>query len=164
MAFTPTTYLTSDNYTEFTDTTGDLNNWVGGEYKGQVLVNEIAGEGLAFGQLCYRIFSGQWYLANASESNNESTAMLGICVQTALEGGDNTKILTSGYVESGFFDYGDAGTPLFIKTTYGQMSNLAPSQSGNVVRIVGNTFWNIDYQPYGVNIIYFNPDNTWIQL
>jgi hypothetical protein len=159
-----TSYLTSDNYTEYTDSTGNLNNWVGGEYKGQVLVNETAGEDLAFGQLCYRHFSGGWFLASAeSVSNNESTTMLGICVQTALVT-NTTKILTSGYVDSGFFDYGDAGTPLFMATNNGDMSNLAPSTAGNVVRLIGYTFSNIDYQPNGINIIYFNPDNTWIEL
>jgi hypothetical protein len=160
---TPISYLTSTNYAEYTDTTGDLNNWVGGEYKGQVLVNEIAGQDLVFGQLCYRTYSGQWGLANASIFNEVSASMLGICVQTS-SGGNTTKILTNGYVDSGFFNYADSGTPLFMNTTYGDMTYLAPSQAGNVVRLIGYTFWNVDYQPNGLNIIYFNPDNTWIEL
>jgi hypothetical protein len=49
-----TTYLTSDNYKEFTDTISDLENWVAGDYKGQFLVNQTNQDNMSFGQLCFR--------------------------------------------------------------------------------------------------------------
>lgn len=166
MAFSTTTYLTSDNYTEFTDTTGDLQNWVGGEYKGQVLVNQTnSGESLSFGQLCFRSDETNWYLATSNIIGQQNVNMLGICVKTAAAG-EGTEILTSGYVviDGLYITVGDNGTPLFMATNYGDMSYIAPSTAGNIVRIIGNTFWNQATQPNGLNIIYFNPDNTWIEL
>ena len=159
-------YLTSDNYTEYTDTTGELGNWVFGDYKGQVLINQIPDEDILFGQLCYRSDNGHWLLANASDANTESTSMLGICVASTLAG-DDAKILTSGYVseeDGGYLQYGNIGTPVFMDTYYGQMTYLAPSSAGNVVRLIGYTFWNFDYHPNSINILYFNPYNTWIEL
>jgi hypothetical protein len=91
--------------------------------------------------------------------------MLGICVQTALSG-TNTKILTNGYVsiDGLYIEYYDNGTPLFMATNYGNMSYIAPSSAGNIVRIIGNNFYNQEWTFNGINIIYFNPDNTWIEL
>jgi len=161
-----TLYLTSDNYTEFTNTTGDLGNWVYGDYSGQVLINQIPDEDIQFGQLCYLSDNGHWLLANASVANSKSTRMLGICVASTLAG-DDAKILTSGYVseeDGGWLDYGNIGTPVFMSTSYGNMGWVTPSTAGNVVRIVGSLFSNFDYHPNSINILYFNPDNTWIEL
>jgi hypothetical protein len=158
-------YLTSDNYTEFTDTTGDLQNWVGGEYKGQVLINQTNQDDMSFGQLCFRSDESNWYLASANVANIQSTSMLGICVKNALVG-EGTEILTSGYVviDGLYIAIGDNGNPLFMSVNSGEMTYLQPSSSGNVVRIIGYTFWNQGTQLNGLNIIYFNPDNTWIEL
>jgi serine/threonine protein kinase len=56
------------------------------------------------------------------------------------------------------------GTPLYMSTNYGGMTSIAPTSSGNVVRIIGYNFLNQETQANGLNIVYFNPDNTWIEL
>ena len=56
-----------------------------------------------------------------------------------------------------------AGLPFYLSTTAGQAQAAAPSGTGDVVRVLG-------YQltPNGegdqVNVCYFNPDNTWVEL
>ena len=56
-----------------------------------------------------------------------------------------------------------AGLPIYLSTTAGGAQAAAPSGTGDVVRVVG-------YQltPNGegdqVNVCYFNPDNTWVEL
>jgi hypothetical protein len=49
-------------------------------------------------------------------------------------------------------------------TTAGSITDTAPSSAGNVVRLVGNVFWNSDLQTNGKWILSFSPDNTWIEL
>ena len=55
------------------------------------------------------------------------------------------------------------GLPIYLSTTAGNAQAAAPSGTGDVVRVLG-------YQltPNGegdqVNVCYFNPDNTWVEL
>ena len=55
------------------------------------------------------------------------------------------------------------GLPIYLSTTAGNAQAAAPSETGDVVRVLG-------YQltPNGegdnVNVCYFNPDNTWVEL
>ena len=163
------TYLTSVNYTEYTSTidTNILNTWSSGfEYTGQILINQVIGEDMSFGQLCYKdATTSSWGLATATTAINKSYSMLGICIETGSTG-DATKILTSGYVpiNGTYIAYGSNGTPLYMSTTNGNSTNIAPTSSGNVVRLIGYNFLTQTTQANGLNIIYFNPDNTWIEL
>jgi hypothetical protein len=161
-------YLTSDNYLEYTNTTDTsvLQTWSGLQYSGQILINQILNEDINFGQLCYKDNSTDgWQIASATISNNKSYNMLGICLINGSSF-EVAKILTSGYVVINGVDivYGDNGTPLYMSTNYGRMTSIAPTSSGNVVRIIGYNFLNQETQANGLNIIYFNPDNTWIEL
>jgi hypothetical protein len=45
------------------------------------------------------------------------------------------------------------------EVTAGNVSYVAPSTTGNVVRIIGHTYDNGD--PW---VVRFNPDNIWIEL
>ena len=49
-----------------------------------------------------------------------------------------------------------------MTTTPGSMSKSVPSASGNIVRIIGHTFW--DSNTNTKIIIRFNPENSWIEL
>lgn len=50
------------------------------------------------------------------------------------------------------------GQPVYIKNTAGRLTTTIPTSNGQVIRIVGYT---IDGSG---NTIYFNPDNTYIEL
>jgi hypothetical protein len=53
----------------------------------------------------------------------------------------------------------NAGEILYVSTTAGSIENFAPSSTGQVVRIVGYTVF-----ASGTDLIYFCPDNTWVQI
>jgi hypothetical protein len=76
-------------------------------------------------------------------------------------------ILTRGYVETTYASVSATGEPLYMTTSpvlVGRVTYVAPSTAGNIVRLIGNTFWDSSLQTNTKNIIYFNPDNTWIEL
>jgi len=142
---------------------GDLKSWNTGYYQGTVLYSETAAEEIIFGQLCYRLDTGEWGLASSESPSNYSINMLGICVKTA-GGGQATSILINGFVETTYAVEHGSGDPQYIDTTPGVMTYLQPSLSGNVIRIIGHTFWTTSLQNNAKYILHFNPDNTWIQI
>jgi hypothetical protein len=149
-----------------TSVLGDLQDWTTNYYQGDVLYSETAGETISFGQLCYRDRFGKWLKAFANIADPTSYNMLGICLYNAADS-EPTSILTKGYVETTYITSGDPGDPIFISAaagTAGSITATAPSTAGNVVRVIGNVFWDSASQTNGKYIISFNPDNTWIEL
>lgn len=141
----------------------NLQTWTSGFYEGDVLNSEISAATIAFGQLVYRNNNGKWALADATASGYSSNNMLGVCLQAANTD-QNTKILLKGFVETTYTTNSKVGEPQYMTTTAGSMSKTAPIASGNIVRIIGNTFWTTALQTNGVYILHFNPDHIWIEL
>ena len=141
----------------------NLQTWTTDSYEGEVLNAETAATTIAFGQLCYRNLNGKWDLANATDSTTPSVNMLGICLLNA-NADQTTKILLKGFVATTYATNVKVGEPQYMTITTGSMSNSAPVASGNIVRIIGNTFWTTALQTNGKYILRFNPDNTWIEL
>jgi len=56
------------------------------------------------------------------------------------------------------------GIPLYLSTSGGVITETAPTGSGEIVRIIGYTFWNTSNQSNSLFVIRFDPDNTWIEL
>jgi len=52
---------------------------------------------------------------------------------------------------------GSDGTPLYLSETAGALTATAPTTSSAVVRVVG-------YALNGSPVLWFNPDNTWVEL
>ena len=141
----------------------NLKTWTTDYYEGEVLNNEVAATTIAFGQLCYRNLNGKWALADATVSGYSSINLLGICLSAADTDGD-TKILLNGFVATTYATNSKVGEAQFMSATAGSMNNTAPASSGNIVRIIGNTFWTTALQTNAKYILRFNPDNTWIEL
>lgn len=159
---TPLSGTISDGVTSIL---GNLQNFTTNYYSGEVLYSEISGEGLNFGQLCYRNAAGKWQKAIGSSAAIAAYNMLGICLQTVAGTDTAISILTRGYVETTYLSAGAVGNPLFMSaTTAGSITNTAPSTAGNIVRVIGNVFWSSALQTNAKWILYFNPDNTWIEL
>jgi len=55
------------------------------------------------------------------------------------------------------------GSPIYVATTAGTMSQTAPSASGNAVRIVGH-YLNVVSGQTEKYVISFNPDGIWLEL
>lgn len=141
----------------------DLQTWSTSSYEGEVLDNEISATTIAFGQLCYRNLNGKWELADATVSGYSSINLLGICL-VAANTDAATKILLNGFVATTYVTNSKVGEAQFMDVTAGSMNNTAPASSGNIVRIIGNTFWTTALQTNAKYILRFNPDNTWIEL
>ena len=143
---------------------GDLSTWTTGCYQGTVLYSETSSTTIAFGQLCYRTNAGQWGLADATSLAASAYYMLGICLKTTTGPSQPTSILINGFVESTYVADFKVGEPQYMATTAGSMTKSAPASSGNIVRIIGNTFWTTALQTNAKCVLHFNPDKTWIEL
>ena len=146
-----------------TSVLNSLNIWNNNYYQGTVLYSETAVVTITFGQLCYRTQSNTWQLADATTFASAAVNMLGICVSTAGSG-SSTSILINGFVvpAAAYATVAKSGEPLFMSTTAGSMTKTSPLVAGNIVRIIGNTFWFSNST--GRIVIHFNPDKTWIEL
>jgi hypothetical protein len=107
---------------------------------------------LTAGDLYYLTSLGAWSAADA-DSTSSSTGMLAF----ALGSSPSEGMLVRGYIRNSGFAT-NTGDIVYISTTAGEITTTAPSSSGEVVRIVG---YSID----GTNeVIYFSPDNTWVEI
>ena len=86
-------------------------------------------------------------------------------VGVALEAGDGStpcKVLTKGVVRLGAGHIEDTsgadGDPLYVGDTLGHVAFAVPGSSGEFARIVGHCLVE------GDDIIYFNPDNTYVKV
>ena len=141
---------------------GNLNDWNSNFYQGTVLYSETAAGTITFGQLCYRTNAETWALADATAIASSATHMLGICVKSSTAT-NPTSILINGFVETtNYATILKSGEPLYMATTAGSITKTAPTTAGNIVRLIGNTFWDSNLQ--GMIVIHFNPDRSWIEL
>jgi hypothetical protein len=145
-----------------TSVLGDLANWNSNYYQGDVLYSETAGGTIIFGQLCYRTQNNVWILADATSISAAAINMLGICVK-ASTASNPTSILINGFVEiASYASVSKSGEPQYMATTAGSMTRTAPASAGNIVRLIGHTFWASNTNTK--IIIRFNPENSWIEL
>jgi hypothetical protein len=103
-----------------------------------------------------------------ADSAANATGLLAVCL-SASTGNDQVRpFALDGYVSvnSTFIDNksgtntDDNGKPVYVSPTSGYFDMVAPSSSGQVVRIVGHVVTT----NAGFYTIYFRPDNTWIEL
>jgi hypothetical protein len=161
--FNPTP-LTGSIKDGVTSVLGDLQDWNSKYYSGEVLYSELSGEAVNFGNICYRESQGQWLKASGVAVGDTSINMLGIALNNTTGSAEPLSILTRGYVETTYASASAIGEPLYMATTPGTVTYVAPSTAGNIVRLIGNTFWDSANQTNSKIIICFNPDNTWIEL
>jgi hypothetical protein len=107
---------------------------------------------LTAGRLYYLDSSQAWVAADADFASG-STGMLAF----ALGNSPGKGMLVRGYIiNSGFST--NTGDILYVSTTAGSITTTAPSGSGDIIRIIG-------YSLDGTNeIIYFSPDNSWVEI
>ena len=97
--------------------------------------------------------SGVWKYADASAAST-STNLLAIALGTAV---------SDGLLIRGFFDFTSVegafaqGAPVYVSESSGAVDFTAPSTSGDIIRIIGHATDT-------ANVIYFNPDGTWVEL
>ena len=144
----------------------DLNSWPSNYATGEILYNQTSGEPFAPGMLVVRSSDTTWINANATTADEKSINLIGISLSNSNTSGDPVDILLHGFATTDQTTNPSAteGSPVYISTTNGTLTDTAPSNGGEVIRIVGHTFYNDVDQANSKYIIRFNPDNTWIQL
>jgi hypothetical protein len=117
------------------------------------------------GKIYYLRHTGVWAEAVAGTTTT-SISMLGV----ALGSNSTTNgILIRGMVTLSE-DIGgteNEGIPLYLSTTSGAATATAPSSSNNVVRVIGYSMCAPSSPATGFgedNQIWFNPDNTWVEI
>jgi hypothetical protein len=117
----------------------------------------VAGATLAYGNLVYlSSVDDRWELASAS-AEATCSKKLGICILTAANDGDATKVLTTGNVTSNSFPAMTVGQAIYAGTTAGTISTTPPSSNaGEIIRIVGHAL--------GANVLYFHPSSDFFEI
>jgi hypothetical protein len=67
-------------------------------------------------------------------------------------------MLIRGFIRNSAYTFTDEGSPIYLSTTAGDMTQTQPYDIGDIVRVVGYLVSSAQ------DTIYFTPDNTWIQI
>ena len=127
----------------------------GGEVVAFGTESPIGAQALVAGYLYCMQDDGAWCLADA-DLVVSSSALLGIALGGAVSDG----ILLRGYfhmASASVSDHHLIGQPCYISEDAGHIDWIAPSAAGDTVRVIG-------YGTPTANLIYFDPDKTWIEL
>tara|TARA_R110001599_G_scaffold67850_8_gene191340 strand:+ start:1739 stop:3076 length:1338 start_codon:yes stop_codon:yes gene_type:complete len=100
----------------------------------------------------YSLCDGTWTLA--SNAGSVSTGSLAIAMGDDAQVGMCVRGLV--YMAASYSTTAK-GSPVYLSTTTGRLTNAVSTTSGKINRIVG-------YHMSGSQTIYFNPDNTWIEV
>jgi len=122
-----------------------------GDFDGDVIYT--GSTSTTVGQIYHYKSNGTWEKADADAAST-CDGMLAVAL-----GGNST---TNGMLLRGMVtldhDPGNLGDVLFVSTTAGQATGTAPSQNGDIVRVVGYLLGGSNGQ------IYFNPDGTFVEV
>jgi hypothetical protein len=109
---------------------------------------------IAAGDIVYLKTDGSWN-KTAADVVGRAKALHGIALGADA---DVHGILLRGmYTLATDLGNGQAGSPLYLSATDGLLTATAPSDSGDVVRVMG-------YQLGDDDQIWFAPDNTWVEI
>jgi len=116
----------------------------------------------AAGSLHYLNTDGGWEKTNSSAVGNQGASGAGEAALLGIPLGSNPSI--HGVLIKGFFDANtdftgtfEKGKAVYVHTTAGKMTTTAPNSSNNYVRIIG-------YATNTANVIFLNPDSTWVVI
>ena len=135
--------------------------------QGTILTMASAGEAFSTGQLLFLSSSGKWFIADA-DAEATAAPLLGIATRDSNGANDSTAILLEGhYSTTTYHDQitapAKAGAPLYVSTTAGNVTQVAPTGSGDIVRLIGHNIYGQSGRA-NVAVIRFKPDNTWVEL
>lgn len=119
---------------------------VGGSQGAKGEISPNTGTSLTAGDVYYMNSSGTWTQTDA-DAESSSTGHLGIAISS-------TKVMIRGYITLSAYSSFTTGGIMYLSTTLGDMTQTAPSGTGDVQRIVGYYIGN--------STVYFNPSNDYI--
>jgi hypothetical protein len=109
--------------------------------------------------------SGRTWVQSDASAVSTSTGLLGVGI---FDGVTESGLLLRGFINvpsSAFSGTDIPGAPLYLSIVSGRYSFDPPTNTGEIVRIVG--YFNQAFQDANLDIlynIYFNPSNDWIEL
>ncbi|QDP63121.1 MAG: hypothetical protein GOVbin2277_48 [Prokaryotic dsDNA virus sp.] len=115
---------------------------------------EDSNDTLAAGRLMYLASDGNWKYADA-DTEAATNSLIGIALGDAVTAGILLKgfFKLNNYIEGSFA----VGAPCYVSEAASEIDFARPTTAGDFVRVVG-------FGTATTNVIYFNPDNTYIQL
>jgi len=132
----------------------------GGEVIYFGLNNEGGETPLSPGKLMFLDNDFYWKYADASAVATGGSQLLALALGTSPSDGLLIRgffHLNSDEIEGTY----DEGIPCYVSETAGATDFTAPTDEGAFVRIIGYAISNTDAEP---RLIYFTPDNTWVEL
>ena len=107
------------------------------------------------GRLMYLNSSGVWKYADADSSSTGGSQLLAIALGTSVSDG----LLLRGFFDATTYIQGSftKGAPCYVSESASNVDFTQPSVTGDFVRVVG-------YGTDTANVIYFNPDGTYITI
>jgi hypothetical protein len=100
---------------------------------------------------CYYFNSSSSWILSDSNAAASSTGLLALALGNAVSSG----MLLRGYVRNNSWTF-TTGSAIYLNSTAGALSNTAPTAANDVIRIVGFAISG--------TVIFFCPDNTWIEI
>jgi len=113
------------------------------------------------GSIYYMVGNGNLALADA-DATNTSTQLLMVALGTNAS---TNGMLLRGFVSLLSNPNASPGAPIYLSTTSGTAQSSAPSDTGDVVRILGYQLTTSGVSGTdGDSVVYFNPDNTYVEI
>ena len=126
------------------------------EYWSGTVLEAIAGETIAVGDVCYLKTADVQWLKNDGILDGTDTGFklkLGICLLAGNDG-DATKILLDGLIASAAFPSFTVGAPVYLSDTAGDMEVAQPTTTNFAIRVVG--------EAVSATVLHFHPSNDYI--
>ena len=105
------------------------------------------------GLIYYLKSDGSWAVTDA-DAGGTSTGSIAVAVGT---NSTTNGMLLRGTVNLGNIPGGGRGAPLYLSVNAGSASNAVPTGNGDIARVIA---YNLDTS----GKIYFNPDNTFVEV
>jgi len=143
----------SKKHTQNTDDTLVLEDAPASDHTANGLKCELtAGENVAFGDVCYMKSDGKLWKGDADAEATSYCIALALETITADSAGD---FLLIGIARDDTWNW-TVGAPLYLSTTAGELTETAPSGSGDIVQILAIATH--------ADRIYFNPSLTQVEI
>ena len=111
-----------------------------------------AGENVSAGDICYLKSDGKMWKTDA-DAEATSKGLICMATETILADATGTFLRKGKYTTSGL----TTGDTLYLDTsTAGTWTNIAPSGSGDIVRIIGYAL--------STTVLYFDPDKSYLEI
>jgi hypothetical protein len=146
-------YTSGGRFSFYHDPTIELTPTSVGGY-GDIVTFGGVGSTFSPGDVVYLDINGDWLRTDATTATT-STSMLAIALGSVPSEG----MLVRGYASNSSWGF-TIGVPLYLRAVPGSITETAPGGTGEVVRIVGYATGDVG----SGKKIYFNPNNTWVEL